>query len=68
MNSKRIGEKLISLRTAKGKTCTEAASELGITVSALSNYENGIRVPRDSVKIKIADYYDVSITSIFFDK
>lgn len=66
MDSKLIGAKLTELRKAKGKTTTEAASELGITVSALSNYETGIRIPRDTIKIRIANYYEVPIASIFY--
>lgn len=66
MDSKVIGVKLTELRKAKGKTSTDAAKDLGITVSALSNYESGIRIPRDTIKIRIADYYEVPIASIFY--
>lgn len=67
MNSKKIGDRLVKLRQDRKLTVAEAAIDLGITPSALSNYENGIRIPRDSIKIKIADYYNESITAIFFD-
>lgn len=60
-----IGEKLVILRGKK--TQKEVAEALGITPSALGNYEAGIRVPRDEIKKKIACYYKVSIASIFFD-
>ncbi len=66
MDSKLIGIKLVELRKEKGKTTTEAAKDLGITVSALSNYESGIRIPRDTIKIRIADYYEKPIASIFY--
>lgn len=66
MNSKKIGEKLINLRQGKNLTLAEAASDLGITPSALSNYENGIRIPRDTIKIRIANYYGESVAAIFF--
>ena len=42
------------------------ATSVGITPSALSNYESGIRVPRDQIKVKLANYYVVSVESIFF--
>ena len=58
-------EKLIALRG--GKTQSEVAEGVGITVSALSNYEQGIRIPRDSIKKKIADYYGKTVDYIFFD-
>ena len=66
MNGKHIGEILIELRTKKGKTVTEAAKDLDISTSALSMYENGERIPRDNIKIRIANYYDKSVASIFF--
>lgn len=61
-----IGETLRDLRVAKGKTLAQAAQEIGITPSALGNYENGYRVPRDSIKIAISDYYKRPIQKIFF--
>lgn len=57
------------LREARGNTPrSEVAEAVGITVSAISMYENGNRVPRDEVKIKLARYYGVSIQDIFFDE
>lgn len=61
-----IGDTLKELRKAKGKTVAAAARDLGITSAALSNYENNIRVPRDNIKIAIADYYKKPIQKIFF--
>lgn len=65
MNSKQIGEILISLRGEK--TQQQVADDLGITVSAVGMYERGQRIPRDEVKLKIAEYYHTSVQSIFFD-
>lgn len=61
-----IGDTLRELRTAKGKTVAQVARDLGITASALSNYENNIRVPRDTIKIAISEYYKKPIQKIFF--
>lgn len=61
-----IGDTLRELRKAKGKTIATAARDIGITPSALSNYENNIRVPRDNIKIAISDYYKKPIQKIFF--
>jgi len=30
-------------------------------------YELGYRVPRDEIKMKLADYYGVTVQSLFFD-
>ena len=63
-----IGDTLKELRLAKGKTLAEAAKDMGITPSALGNYETNIRVPRDNIKIAIADYYKKPIQKIFYPK
>lgn len=68
MDAKQIGTILTELRNEKGKTVTEAAKDLNISVSALSMYENGERIPRDNIKIRIAEYYNKSIVAIFFAK
>ena len=60
----RYSKKLIDLRG--NKTREKVAKAVGISVSALQMYENGERVPRDWIKIKLADYYDVSVQYIFF--
>ena len=64
MDAKKIGEKLKELRGKR--TISEVAQALEISPSALSMYENGESVPRDVIKIKIADYYQTPITDIFF--
>ena len=63
-----IGDTLKELRLAKGKTIAEAAKDMGITPSALGNYESNIRVPRDNIKIALADYYKKPIQKIFYPK
>jgi transcriptional regulator with XRE-family HTH domain len=45
----------------------EVAKELKISVSALQMYENGQRVPRDEIKLRIASYYNKTVQEIFFD-
>lgn len=64
MDSKKIANRLIELR---GDVPREIISnELGISVSALAMYEQGNRIPRDEIKIKIAQYYNTSVQEIFF--
>ena len=65
MNSKIIGKKLVELR---GNLSQEhVAKSCGISVSALSLYERGERIPRDNVKIRISSYYKKPINKIFFE-
>ena len=59
-----VGTRLKELRG--NRTLEEVASELGISPSALSNYENGIRTPRDQIKTRIAKYYKKSLEALFF--
>ena len=48
------------------KTRKEVAEAIGITERALKSYELGDRIPRDDVKQKIANYYGMSVTYLFF--
>ena len=60
-----VAEKLRRLRGKK--TSREVSSELGISQSALRMYENGYRIPRDEIKVKIADYYHMTVQEIFYN-
>lgn len=61
-----IGEKLKELRGDKSQA--EVAVAVGISDSAMSAYENGDRVPRDEVKIRLAKYFGKTVQEIFFDQ
>lgn len=60
-----VGIRLVKLRG--NKTQEEVARCIGITYQALSNYEKGLRSPRDELKKRIADYYGKTVQEIFFD-
>lgn len=64
MNAYKIGRRLKRLR--QDRPLKEVARANGISVSALSMYECGTRIPRDEIKIKLARYYDKTIEEIFF--
>lgn len=59
-----IGQKLIVLRGLKSRE--QVAADIGVSCSAIQMYENGQRIPRDKIKVKIADYYQVSVDELFF--
>lgn len=42
------------------------ANACGISVSALTMYETGQRVPRDEIKVKLARFYGEAVETIFF--
>lgn len=64
MDKNVISERLVRLRGTKSQE--EVAKATGISSSALSMYENGERVPRDEIKIRLAEYYGTSVEKIFF--
>jgi len=65
MNQKLIGNRIRELRGDKSQD--ELAKGLGISKSALAMYERGERVPRDEIKIRIAQYFNKSVQEIFFN-
>ena len=46
----------------------EVAKELGISASSLRMYETNRRVPRDSVKMKMANYFGLTIQDLFSEE
>lgn len=64
VDSKVIGERLRNLRGKK--KADEVSKAVGISNSALCMYERGERVPRDEVKVRLAQYYGQSIEALFY--
>lgn len=58
-------EKLIKLRGDKSREEVSKACE--ISISTLQMYENAERVPRDNIKVKLANYYNTTVQDIFFN-
>ena len=59
----------VTLKKLRGeKTIEEVAKDLGISVLALTEYEDSecARIPRDEIKIRISNYYNVPVHNIFF--
>lgn len=66
-NKKVVAKRLTELRQNEGKTQQEVANDLGISTSAVAMYESGERVPRDEIKLALAQYYRKSVGDIFFN-
>lgn len=66
LNRKSIAERLIKLRGEKSQD--EVANAVNISKAALSMYENGERMPRDEVKIRLAKFYGKTVQCVFFSK
>lgn len=60
-----VAERLIKARGDKRRE--EVAKAVGISLSAIAMYENGERIPRDEIKIRLADYYQTTVQKLFFD-
>lgn len=61
-----IGNKIKHLRESLGMSRESFCTNVGITLSALSMYENGQRVPRDEIKVKIARTLKTTVEALFF--
>ncbi len=58
------GQNLIDLRGEKSRA--EVAEACNISVSALTMYELEQRIPRDKIKVRLAEYYNTTVGAIFF--
>lgn len=57
----------VRLKTLRGqKTQEEVANALNISVSAIAMYESGKRIPRDEIKVALANYFETTVEDIFF--
>lgn len=56
-----LGERLKQLRLQKQISQTDLARHFNIARSTLSQYESNTRTPSDEMKLKFAEYYNVSI-------
>lgn len=64
VSAERIGKRL---RKMRGETPRrEVAKKCKIATTTLSMYENGKRVPRDEIKVRLAAYFKRSVEEIFF--
>ena len=64
MDAKQIGMRIRELRGSK--SMQEVSEDVGVSCSALSMYENGERIPRDEIKIKLASYFNTSVQALFY--
>lgn len=61
-----VAEKLIKARG--DRTRENVADAVGVSVSAIGMYENGSRIPRDEIKVKLADFFGVSVQDLFLTR
>lgn len=62
----KIGNRIRGIRTERGESAEVLAKSIGVSNSAIAMYEIGKRIPRDEIKIKIAEHFGMPVESIFF--
>lgn len=67
MNKEKISKKLKAIREKNNSTQAEMAKLLGVTLAAVGNYEQGIRIPRDETKIRYSEIAGESVDAIFYE-
>lgn len=62
-----VGSRIRELRESKGISRNEMANRLGVTVGAISNYENGVSSPKEPILFEIIDYLECDANYLFQD-
>ena len=66
LNRKESGKRIMDLRAQRGMSRAALAREIGVSEAAVQYYETGQRSPRDEIKVKIANFFGVSVLDIFY--
>jgi transcriptional regulator with XRE-family HTH domain len=61
-----LGRNIRSLRNAYGQSLLDLALDIGVGVSAISQYENGKRIPERDILIKIAKHFKVTENELLY--
>ncbi len=61
MNNNIFGKRLKLLRENSNMSRLELSTQLNTSLSAISQYETGSRIPSDDIKISIAKLFNVSL-------
>ena len=56
-----MSNKLKELRDKKGKTQKECSEDTGVSMRALTRYENGHQIGNPVIMRRLAEYFEVSI-------
>ncbi len=62
-----VGSRIKELRENKGFSRSELANLLGVTVGAISNYENEVSSPKEPILFKIMDVLNCDANYLFQD-
>lgn len=56
-----LADRIKELRKSKNLTQSDLGKILGVGKTTISMYENGNSTPNDEIKLKISEYFDVSL-------
>ena len=59
-----VAERLVRARGERKRE--DVAAAIGVSLSAIAMYENGERIPRDEIKVRLAEYYKTTVQELFF--
>lgn len=62
-----IGNRIMELRKLKGLSRSDLADMLGVTVGAVSNYENGVSSPKEPILFKLIEVLNCDANYLFQD-
>lgn len=66
MNSREIGAKISRIRKNREMTRNMLAKEVGTAASTVGMWERGERIPRDSMKVRLAQTFNMTVQELFF--
>lgn len=66
MDAKLVGKRIKNLRQEKKMSQQEFADAINVACSTVSMYESGERIPRDQIKLAIANLFGVTVDYLFF--
>lgn len=66
MDANKIGNRLKQLRGLRRPE--EIAYKVDCSVSSILLYESGKRIPKDDVKLKLANLYGLTVQELFFSE
>lgn len=68
MNINNLVNHIKAIRTVRGMDQGVLAKDLGISVRALSNIEDGCMVPSVGLMVRICEYFDLPLEGVFYLK
>lgn len=68
MNQEKIGKFILELRNEKNMTQQQLAGKLGVTDRAISNWENGRRLPDISLIKELCSIFGITIDELIYCK